>query len=379
MTFSLFALLLFIGGSITTFCSDSSEDQNDRFVIPDIILVRPSSPISYESLMPATPSPSFKRPDYYISKDDIRTLDGSRRLNDEVLNYYLQLKASESPGVYVFNTHFYTALKAYGFEHVKKWTKNVNIFAFRIVLFPIYHREIEHWSLVVADMQSKTLYCFDSIDEDNPLVIKALKNYLSDEHDARHAISIEFQQVKFAGEIPKQTNDYDCGVFVLKYAVEIIAAADSLEHLEFSFGQKDIQNIRKAIKNKIENASKTTEQPNVAVMSETRTTTTTTTNTNTAHERDLEEDYDTEDGSADDQREDVVMGDDKKNSKGTSNLSVLEPEFNFLDDTVEHIVDEVEKADFPKHQEIIDLDSTDDCSEDDTPEPLLKKRRLNES
>ena len=284
MIFPLFALLLLFGcNNITIYCSGSSEYRP----------AQPSNPAPSDSSSLDTPPPlpSFPKPAFLMTEVDLKTLDGSARLNDEVLNYYLQLKASESPGVYVFNTFFYPRLKAKGYEHVKKWTKNVDIFAFRIVLFPVYHKELEHWSLVVAEMQSKTLYYFDSIYEDYSVVIKAINSYLSDEHKAKKGNGIEFQPAKFPGEIPKQANDYDCGAFVLKYAMEIIAA-DSLQSLKFSFGQKNIVDIRKAIKNEIQPSFNPTEQPKSAVQNKTNTNTAISTTTNTVHILDL---CDTED------------------------------------------------------------------------------------
>ena len=224
------------------------------------MLVQPSSDISHETLMsvPPLPSllPSFPKPEFHMSKDDIKTLDGSEQLNDEVINYYLQLIASESPGVYVFKTNFYPKLKVKGYYHVKKSTKKVDIFAFRLVLFPIYHRILNHWSLVAAEMRTKTLYYFDSMYENDPLVIDTISNYLTNENIERHDEAIVFQQGTFPVEIPKQTNEYDCGVFVLKYAMEVIAAAEPLKCLKFSFGQEDMQDIRKAIRDKIEKASR---------------------------------------------------------------------------------------------------------------------------
>ena len=277
MIFPLFALLLLLGCNNTTiYCSNSSEYRP----------AQPSSPFPSDSssLDTTPPLPSFPKPAFLMTEVDLKTLDGSARLNDEVLNYYLQLKASESPGVYVFNTFFYPRLKAKGYEHVKGWTKYVDLFAYRLVLFPIHHEQGKHWSLVAAEMQSKTLYYFDSAYKDKHAVVKAICDYLSDEHKARKGQGIEFQQAMFPGEIPKQTNDYDCGVFVLKYAMEIIAAADPLKLLKFSFEQKDTQNIRQAIKNEIDHSSK----------SANKTRTNTTTNTVTARKIGVEE-YHTED------------------------------------------------------------------------------------
>ena len=78
------------------------------------------------------------------TKGDLSTLNGLQWLNDEVINYYLQLirnrsdKSSYLPAVHCFNTFLYPKLKSKGHSAVKRWTKKINLFDFQMVFFPIH-------------------------------------------------------------------------------------------------------------------------------------------------------------------------------------------------------------------------------------------------
>ena len=67
-----------------------------------------------------------------ITRRDIATLSGLNWLNDEVVNFYMNLlmergKNDNYTSVYAFNTFFYPKLIKMGFSGVKRWTKKVTI------------------------------------------------------------------------------------------------------------------------------------------------------------------------------------------------------------------------------------------------------------
>ena len=78
------------------------------------------------------------------TKGDLATLNGLQWLNDEVINYYLQLirhrsdTSSNLPVVHCFNTFLYPKLKTKGHSAVKRWTKKINLFDFQMIFFPIH-------------------------------------------------------------------------------------------------------------------------------------------------------------------------------------------------------------------------------------------------
>lgn len=65
---------------------------------------------------------------------DFRTLQPGSCLNDEVVNFYMEI-VRQRPDCYVFNTFFYMKVNRY--EHVKAWTKNVGIDSLQIVMLTI--------------------------------------------------------------------------------------------------------------------------------------------------------------------------------------------------------------------------------------------------
>ena len=78
------------------------------------------------------------------------------------------------------STFFYKKLKSDGYDGVKRWTKNVDIFEKKFLLIPIFTPQ--HWSLATINFDTKTISYYDSLydsDFDNCLI--ALKNYMEKE------------------------------------------------------------------------------------------------------------------------------------------------------------------------------------------------------
>ncbi|CDW52635.1 Sentrin [Trichuris trichiura] len=90
-----------------------------------------------------------------VTRADLRTLMGYNWLNDEIVNFYMQLLVSRSkaipvlPTVYAFSTFFFLKLQRSGHAGVCKWTKDVDIFSYDLLLIPIHLSN--HWVLTVAE------------------------------------------------------------------------------------------------------------------------------------------------------------------------------------------------------------------------------------
>ena len=187
--------------------------------------------------------------------DNHNLLKGKNSLNEAVINEYLQLIASLADDVYVFNTSFFPAYTSNGYEHVRSWNGFADIFSKRLLLFPIritLGKDRVHWSLAVAEVPTKRLLYFDSVYDDGQEYLAELENYLNSEHKARKGAEKWFELRHFPSAIPKQekNKNYDCGVFVLQYAKEIVQYRlarinDVLETLKFEFEEKNIPKIRK--------------------------------------------------------------------------------------------------------------------------------------
>ncbi|MGH0166707.1 UNVERIFIED_CONTAM: hypothetical protein FKN15_050913 [Acipenser sinensis] len=98
------------------------------------------------------------------------------------MNMYGDLVMDTVPEkVHFFNSFFYDKLRTKGYDGVKRWTKNVDIFKKSLLLIPI-HLEV-HWSLVSVDVPKRTVTYFDSQRTLNRRCPKYIKMFVLDEAD----------------------------------------------------------------------------------------------------------------------------------------------------------------------------------------------------
>ncbi|XP_051856012.1 sentrin-specific protease 2 isoform X2 [Antechinus flavipes] len=160
-----------------------------------------------------------------ITRGDIQTLKNYHWLNDEIINFYMNLlvernKKQGLPRLHAFSTFFYPKLNAGGYQSVRRWTKGVDLFEQDIILVPI-HRRV-HWSLVVIDVRKKAVRYLDSMGQKSHRICNLMLQYLQEESKAkrnRELIPAEWSlESAKPYEIPQQTNGSDCGMFTCKYA-----------------------------------------------------------------------------------------------------------------------------------------------------------------
>ncbi|XP_049984915.1 sentrin-specific protease 1 isoform X3 [Alexandromys fortis] len=160
-----------------------------------------------------------------ITRKDIQTLNHLNWLNDEIINFYMNMLMERSkekgfPSVHAFNTFFFTKLKTAGYQAVKRWTKKVDVFSVDILLVPI-HLGV-HWCLAVIDFRKKSVTYYDSMGGINNEACRILLQYLKQESvdKKRKEFDTNGWQLfsKKSQEIPQQMNGSDCGMFACKYA-----------------------------------------------------------------------------------------------------------------------------------------------------------------
>lgn len=160
-----------------------------------------------------------------ITRKDIQTLNHLNWLNDEIINFYMNMLMERSkekgfPSVHAFNTFFFTKLKTAGYQAVKRWTKKVDVFSVDILLVPI-HLGV-HWCLAVVDFRKKSITYYDSMGGINNEACRILLQYLKQESvdKKRKELDTNGWQLfnKKSQEIPQQMNGSDCGMFACKYA-----------------------------------------------------------------------------------------------------------------------------------------------------------------
>ncbi|XP_072200714.1 sentrin-specific protease 2 [Excalfactoria chinensis] len=181
-----------------------------------------------------------------ITREDIQTLNDLRWLNDEVINFYMNLlvergKNDDYPTVFAFSTFFYPKLLSEGYRAVRRWTRNMNLFNQDIILVPIHLRS--HWTLVVVDVRKKTITYFDSFGKKGTKICETIFQYLQEESWEKQKVKLSSSEWTLhsmeSHEIPQQSNGSDCGVFMCKYADYV--SRDK----PFTFTEKNMPYFRK--------------------------------------------------------------------------------------------------------------------------------------
>ncbi|CAK6951470.1 sentrin-specific protease 1 [Scomber scombrus] len=160
-----------------------------------------------------------------LRRKDLQTLGSLNWLNDEVINFYMNLLVERSkdpnmPSANTFNTFFYPKLRSSGYSAVRRWTKKMDIFSKDILLVPV-HLGV-HWCLSVVDFRKKAIMYFDSMGGNNDEACTILFDYLQQESKDKKGKELDTSgwtlHSKKRNEIPQQMNGSDCGMFTCKYA-----------------------------------------------------------------------------------------------------------------------------------------------------------------
>ncbi|XP_057326520.1 sentrin-specific protease 1-like [Microplitis mediator] len=178
-----------------------------------------------------------------ITRKDIHTLAGLNWLNDEVINFYMNLLIARGgtekfPPVHAMNTFFYPKLLSGGHASLKRWTRKIDIFAKDIVVVPI-HLGV-HWCMSIIDFRDKSIRYYDSMGGENKKCLYALKRYIEDESLDKKKVNYDTSDwtLESMKDIPQQMNGSDCGVFSCTFA-EFICANRNL-----TFSQENMPYFR---------------------------------------------------------------------------------------------------------------------------------------
>ncbi|RKP05940.1 hypothetical protein THASP1DRAFT_35243 [Thamnocephalis sphaerospora] len=179
-----------------------------------------------------------------VGDHDIRTLRDRQWLNDEVVNFYVNLlmdranKEQGRPSIHCFNTFFYPTLRDSGYQKVRRWTKKVDLFTKDFVIIPIHLGM--HWCCAVINFRSKRFEYYDSLFGDDRGCFALFREYIRLE-----SLDKKKQEFDLSGwtdyepkDIPGQANGYDCGVFACTFA-EYVSRAEP-----FDFTQKNMKHMR---------------------------------------------------------------------------------------------------------------------------------------
>ncbi|XP_043276060.1 sentrin-specific protease 1-like [Venturia canescens] len=186
-----------------------------------------------------------------INEEDLKTLDGKKWLNDEVINRYFELILKKNQKTFAFGTFFFSRLISGGFSAVQRWTKKFNIFDFDLVLIPLHLGA--HWCLATIDLKTKKIQYFDSLMGKNREYATIIFEYLIMEAANKKQSSFDPKQwsIVIKRDIPKQLNNFDCGVFVCSFA-EYEASGREIDFCQKDMAAKRQKIIRSLIEGKLE-------------------------------------------------------------------------------------------------------------------------------
>lgn len=202
---------------------------------------------------------------FTLATKDLCTLCPRRELNDEAVNFQIlritKMKntTNAEPGVLlvprVFNSHFFAKLQktlkvtdkgpvnSDDLERLKRWYKNgLGCNGCKLIMFPVHLNE--HWVLATLEPEENCACLYDSLHGEH------------DEHDRELDLLIQWHDEYCPApksrnwtknhdkNIPRQTNSYDCGVYMLKY-MERLYQGKKLNRE--SFTDEDITDLRQEI------------------------------------------------------------------------------------------------------------------------------------
>jgi Ulp1 family protease len=200
-------------------------------------------------------------------------------LDDEAINTYSLLltdrdsmmKATPSsvrhlttppPKCCFFSSFFMSKLffdNGYNYDAAKVWTnmqgsrsnrKEISfvlqatqtVFDLDLLLFPV-NLNNAHWSLAVIYIKGQKFSYYDPMGGRQPDVLDALSKWLAEEHFCRKGSHKDFSSWPklYPSDIPKQTNGYDCGLFLLMFMDRLGMG------LPFDFNQGHMSVFRKKV------------------------------------------------------------------------------------------------------------------------------------
>jgi len=175
-----------------------------------------------------------------MRRQDIRTCAPCTWLNDEVINFFMNLlkerdhalvaeaaaKGKERRSNWFFNSFFISKLlddnNGYKYANVKRWSRKAgDLFSYDKVFFPVNIGN-SHWCLAVIHMQEKKIKYFDSLVGTGREYLLHLRRYLEDEHQDKKKKTLDVSGWELVHSdrqvVPQQANGADCGCFATAFA-----------------------------------------------------------------------------------------------------------------------------------------------------------------
>lgn len=164
--------------------------------------------------------------------------------------HVLQQRADQSGVKMMFlATHFYTMITKpeYNFNGGLQYFHNVNPFDCREIVIPINQGE-QHWVTIVVDMKAKRFDLYDPLYQVDTkhVELNTVKTWFLDLVRLRNlrSLNIPLWEAKLSMDCPKQTDDFNCGLYVMLLA-EFLGRPERVGHLVID--QNNSTQLRRSI------------------------------------------------------------------------------------------------------------------------------------
>ena len=193
----------------------------------------------------------MKEKNFILYEKELERLNPPQFLSDEIINAYLYLISKKYSNVFIFDTYFHTTLEENGFNEKRNYA-NRNPFDHISWLLPINFQN-SHWILLHINVQSLNnsqveITLYDSATEAGfayNINTKEILKYVRYMYKKYKNLELQNLNVLFkniSDQIPQQENSFDCGTFVLGYAI-CLAAKETI-----IFSQSMIDSFRRNLK-----------------------------------------------------------------------------------------------------------------------------------
>eukprot|EP00927_Polykrikos_kofoidii_P030998 TRINITY_DN26661_c0_g2_i2.p1 TRINITY_DN26661_c0_g2~~TRINITY_DN26661_c0_g2_i2.p1 ORF type:complete len:1207 (+),score=221.88 TRINITY_DN26661_c0_g2_i2:102-3722(+) len=212
-----------------------------------------------------------------LSAGDWTRLEEGHHLNDALLDFFISLlcRTFGGPRVHSFSSQFFSRLTSCdardgkdGWQHVRTWTRGARraapagIFACDFLILPIHHAAQRHWSLAIVCrpwaatdsavgaagmvgaggpggvLRGVRIAFLDSLGRNEACesnVLHFMKGYLAREWaDCAGPCAGGFDPERVEAvhvASPGQDNDWDCGVYVLEFVLQLLRQPELLQRL----------------------------------------------------------------------------------------------------------------------------------------------------
>lgn len=215
---------------------------------------------------------AFKIESLIVTFGDINRLDPEQFLNDNIVDYYMKDIFSRLPEdlknrCYFFNSQFYPLISSKHMERasLRIPSQQIRIFEKDFIFIPICDHV--HWTLCIVcfprnsgvlgcgDETARIEYC-DSLGTINTSALSLIRNYLRlrwnvENPNAGPKVFIPRTIPEHLADLPKQSNNSDCGVYMLCYIEKFLETMPELPLvIPDWFSAQDVLFKRYEIKNK---------------------------------------------------------------------------------------------------------------------------------